>query len=158
MGIHIPGFGQTTTRDVTPVTQCHLIAHIGTTLGRWFGIGFDSNGDFLAFKDTATPEAAHSPDDRAARISLCASVRKDGETVDFTAIGSVDDGDIQDTYGATPTSWRGQRVIGTDALLCPVPHTAQPANDAHRISQQPQPHQTTTTATPSPATKGLTRA
>ena len=86
MGIHVPSLGQTTTRDVTPVTQCHLIAHIDTTtLGRWFGIGFDPNGDFLAFKGTATPEAAHSPDDRAVRISLCASMRKDDETVDFTA-------------------------------------------------------------------------
>ena len=74
MGIHVPGLGQTTTRDVTPVTQCHLIAHIDTTLGRWFGIGFGPNGTFLAFQGTATPGAAHSPDDRATRISLCASV------------------------------------------------------------------------------------
>ena len=115
MGIHVPGLGHTTARDVNPVTQCHLIAHIDTTLDRWFGVSFDPNGDFLAFEGTATPEAAHSPDDRATRISLCASVRKDDETVDFTAFGSVDDGNIQDTYGKPPTPWRGHRALGTDA-------------------------------------------
>ena len=87
MGIHVPGLAQPTARDVTPATHFHLIAHINTTLGRWFGVGFDPNGDFLAFKGTATPEAAHSPDDRATKVSLCASVRKDDETVDFTAFG-----------------------------------------------------------------------
>ena len=135
MGIHVPGLGQTTARDVTPVTQCHLIAHIDTTLGRWFGIGFD--GEFLAFKGTSKPEAAHSLDDRAARISVCASVRKGDETVEFTAIGSVDNGDIQGIYGATPIPWRSRRVLGTDALLCPAPHPAQPANDTHQHPNQP---------------------
>ena len=46
MGIHVPGLGQTAARDVTPVTQFHLIAHIDTAIGRWFGVGFDPNGDF----------------------------------------------------------------------------------------------------------------
>ena len=154
MGIHVPSLGQTTTRDVTPVTQCHLIAHIDTTLGRCFGIGFDSNGEFLAFKGTATPDAAHSPDDRAARFPLCASVRKDDEMVDFTATGSVDGEDIHDAYGAAPTPWRGKRILGTDALLRPAPHPAQPANDARQHQHQPYP--TTTTATLSPATTGPT--
>ena len=132
MGIHVPGLGHTTARDVNPVTQCHLIAHIDTTLGRWFGVGFDPNGDFFAFEVTATPEAAHSPDDRATRISLCASVRKGDETVDFTAFGSVDDGNIQDIYSAPPSPWRGHRVLGTEALLRPEPHPAQPADDSHQ--------------------------
>ena len=94
----------------------------------------------FAFKGTATPAAAHSPDDRATRISLCASVRKDDETVDFTATGSVDDGDMQDIYGAPPTPWRGHRVIGTDALLRPEPYPAQPANDAHQQLNRSPPH------------------
>ena len=145
MGIHVPGLGQTTTRGVTPVAQCHLIAHIDTTLGRWVGIGFDQkNGEFLAFKGTATPDAAHSPDDRAARISLCASVRKDDETVDFTATGSVDGGDINDIFGAARTPWRGQRVLGTDAPLRPAPHPAQPANDSRQHQHQPTGHAPTT--------------
>ena len=92
MGVHVPGLGHTTTRNVTPAAHCHLIAHIDTTLSHWFGVGFDPNGDFLAFNGTATPDAAHSPDDRVTRISLCASVRKDDETVDFKALGSVVNG------------------------------------------------------------------
>ena len=140
MGIYVPGMGQTTARDVTPVTQCHLIAHIDTTLGRWFGAGVDPNGDFLAFNGTATLEAAHSPDDRATQISLRASVHKDDETVDFTAFGSVDGGDMQDIYGAAPIPWRGHRVLGTDALLRSEPHPAQPANDAYQHPSRPPAH------------------
>ena len=116
MGVRVPGLSITTAQKVTPVAHCHLIAHIDPTLDQWFGVGFDPNGDFFAFNGTATPEAAHSPDDRATQISLCVSVRKDDKTVDFAAFGSVVDGHIQDIYGATPTPWRGHRVLGTGEL------------------------------------------
>ena len=89
MGVRVPGLSITTAQNVTPVAHCHLIAHIDTTLGHWFGVGFDPNGDFLAFNGTATPAVAWSPDDRAVRISLCASVRKDDETAHFAAFGSM---------------------------------------------------------------------
>ena len=96
MGVRVPGLSATTAQNATPVAHCHLIviAHIDTTLGRWFGVGFDPNGDFLAFNGTAIPAVAQSPDDRAVRISLCASVRKDDETAHFAAFGSVVDGHV----------------------------------------------------------------
>ena len=70
MGVRVPGVDITTAQSVTPVAHFHLIAHIDTTLGHWFGDGFDPNGGFLAFNGTVTPAMARSPDDRAVRISL----------------------------------------------------------------------------------------
>ena len=135
--VHVPGLGITTAQGVTPAAHYHLIAHIDTTLDHWFGVGFDPAGDFLAFNGTATPVVAQSPDDRAVRVSLCASVRKDDETVHFTAFGSVVGGHVQDIYGTTPAPWRGHRVLGAGALLRPEPHPAQPAGDELQQSSRP---------------------
>ena len=132
MGVHVPGLGITTAQGVTPAAHCHLIAHIDTTLDHWFGVGFDPAGDFLAFNGTATPVVAQPPDDRTVRVSLCASVRKDDETVHFTAFGSVVGGHVQDIYGATPAPWRGHRVLGAGE--------ARPAGDELLHSSRPPPH------------------
>ena len=96
MGIHVPGLGQTTTlANHTGRYPCHTMPphsthrhHRGSLV--WHRLR--PKRRISRLQGTAAPEAAHSPDDRATRISLCASVRKDDETADFTAIGSVDDG------------------------------------------------------------------
>ena len=117
----------------------HTRPLVWTTLGLWFGIGFDPNDEFLASKGTAAPEAAHSPDDRAARISLdarpCAKTTTKRPALLRSGPSTTEICKISTAQPHTP--WRGQRALGTGALLRPAPHPAQPTNDAHQHPNQP---------------------